>query len=92
MGGTWDLFRYPGVRSDSDMYTLGYRFRPWREAKAIAPDGPSIRQYLCDTAKEFGIDSQDPLRSSRNPILLGHPPMRSRTVGTSLAPLASAFA
>ncbi len=55
MGGTWDLFRYPGVRSDSDMYTLGYRFRPWREAKAIA-DGPSIRQYLCDTAKEFGID------------------------------------
>ena len=40
-GGTWDLFRYPGVRSDSDMYTLGYRFRPWREAKAIA-DGPSI--------------------------------------------------
>ncbi len=41
MGGTWDLFRYPGVRSDSDMYTLGYRFRPWRDAKAIA-DGPAI--------------------------------------------------
>jgi cation diffusion facilitator CzcD-associated flavoprotein CzcO len=40
MGGTWDLFRYPGVRSDSDMYTLGYRFRPWRDAKAIA-DGPA---------------------------------------------------
>ena len=40
IGGTWDLFRYPGVRSDSDMYTLGYRFRPWTEAKAIA-DGPS---------------------------------------------------
>ena len=55
MGGTWDLFRYPGVRSDSDMYTLGYRFRPWREAKAIA-DGPSIRQYICETAKEYGID------------------------------------
>src|SRR5690349_13403257 len=41
IGGTWDLFRYPGVRSDSDMYTLGYSFKPWREAKAIA-DGPSI--------------------------------------------------
>lgn len=55
MGGTWDLFRYPGVRSDSDMYTLGYRFRPWREAKAIA-DGPSIQQYISETAKEYGID------------------------------------
>ena len=54
-GGTWDLFRYPGVRSDSDMFTLGYPFRPWREAKAIA-DGPSILQYLRDTAREFGID------------------------------------
>src|SRR5215213_7862071 len=42
MGGTWDLFRYPGIRSDSDMFTLGYPFRPWREAKAIA-DGPSFR-------------------------------------------------
>src|SRR3712207_2718506 len=41
MGGTWDLFRYPGIRSDSDMYTLGYRFRPWRDPKAIA-DGPAI--------------------------------------------------
>ena len=51
MGGTWDLFRYPGVRSDSDMYTLGYRFRPWRDAKAIA-DGPSILQYIHETAKE----------------------------------------
>jgi monooxygenase len=55
MGGTWDLFRYPGVRSDSDMYTLGYCFRPWREAQAIA-DGPPIRQYICETAKEYGID------------------------------------
>lgn len=55
MGGTWDLFRYPGVRSDSDMYTLGYRFRPWRDAKAIA-DGPSILLYICETAKEYGID------------------------------------
>jgi monooxygenase len=54
-GGTWDLFRYPGVRSDSDMYTLGYRFRPWRDAKAIA-DGPSILTYIRDTAAEFGVD------------------------------------
>jgi monooxygenase len=55
MGGTWDLFRYPGVRSDSDMFTLGYRFRPWREAKAIA-DGPSILRYIRETAKQYGID------------------------------------
>ncbi|HWS90033.1 MAG TPA: NAD(P)/FAD-dependent oxidoreductase [Pyrinomonadaceae bacterium] len=55
MGGTWDLFRYPGVRSDSDMYTLGYRFRPWRDAKAIA-DGPSILGYIRETAAEFGVD------------------------------------
>lgn len=55
LGGTWDLFRYPGVRSDSDMFTLGYRFRPWRGAKAIA-DGPSILRYLQDTAREHGID------------------------------------
>ena len=55
MGGTWDLFRYPGIRSDSDMYTLGYRFRPWRNAKAIA-DGPSIKAYIEETAREFGID------------------------------------
>ena len=52
MGGTWDLFRYPGVRSDSDMYTLGYRFRPWRNAKAIA-DAPSILNYLRETAVEY---------------------------------------
>jgi cation diffusion facilitator CzcD-associated flavoprotein CzcO len=55
VGGTWDLFRYPGVRSDSDMYTLGYRFRPWAQAKAIA-DGPSILRYVRDTATEAGID------------------------------------
>jgi len=54
-GGTWDLFRYPGVRSDSDMYTLGYRFRPWTQARAIA-DGPSILRYVRDTAAEAGID------------------------------------
>ena len=57
MGGTWDLFRYPGIRSDSDMYTLGYRFKPWKEAKAIA-DGPSIRKYICETAQEYGIDKK----------------------------------
>jgi cation diffusion facilitator CzcD-associated flavoprotein CzcO len=55
IGGTWDLFRYPGVRSDSDMHTLGYRFRPWTQAKAIA-DGPAILQYVRDTAAEAGID------------------------------------
>jgi monooxygenase len=55
IGGTWDLFRYPGIRSDSDMYTLGYNFKPWREAKAIA-DGPSILNYVRETARENGID------------------------------------
>lgn len=54
-GGTWDLFRYPGVRSDSDMFTLGYRFRPWRDGKAIA-DGPSILRYIRDTANEYDLD------------------------------------
>jgi cation diffusion facilitator CzcD-associated flavoprotein CzcO len=56
MGGTWDLFRYPGIRSDSDMYTLGYNFKPWREAKAIA-DGPSILKYVQEAAAENGIDA-----------------------------------
>jgi cation diffusion facilitator CzcD-associated flavoprotein CzcO len=55
LGGTWDLFRYPGVRSDSDMFTLGFSFRPWTEAKAIA-DGPAILNYLNDTARSSGID------------------------------------
>lgn len=55
IGGTWDFFRYPGVRSDSDMFTLGYRFRPWRGEQAIA-DGAAILAYLKDTAREFGID------------------------------------
>jgi cation diffusion facilitator CzcD-associated flavoprotein CzcO len=54
-GGTWDLFRYPGIRSDSDMYTLGYAFKPWEQAKAIA-DGPSILQYIRDTAREHGVE------------------------------------
>jgi monooxygenase len=56
-GGTWDLFRYPGVRSDSDMYTLGYSFRPWKEAKAIA-DGPNILNYVRQTAKDYGIEEK----------------------------------
>jgi cation diffusion facilitator CzcD-associated flavoprotein CzcO len=55
IGGTWDLFRYPGIRSDSDMYTLGYAFKPWTEAKAIA-DGPSILKYVRETARENGIE------------------------------------
>src|SRR5881227_3407460 len=55
IGGTWDLFRYPGIRSDSDMHTLGYPFRPWPGPKALA-DGPSIREYVTDTAREYGID------------------------------------
>jgi len=55
IGGTWDLFRYPGIRSDSDMYTLGYAFRPWTGDKAIA-DGDSIREYVQATASERGID------------------------------------
>ena len=57
LGGTWDLFRYPGIRSDSDMYTLGYSFRPWTNAKAIA-DGPSILAYVRDTAEKYGIDEK----------------------------------
>ena len=55
MGGTWDLFRYPGIRSDSDMHTLGYSFKPWNAAKAIA-DGPSILNYVHETAAEYGVD------------------------------------
>src|SRR4026208_897046 len=55
IGGTWDLFRYPGVRSDSDMFTLGYRFRPWRDSRVMA-DGPAILNYIRNTAAEFGVD------------------------------------
>jgi monooxygenase len=55
IGGTWDLFRYPGIRSDSDMFTLGYAFKPWRDAKAIA-DGDSIRDYIRETAREHDIE------------------------------------
>jgi len=55
MGGTWDLFRYPGIRSDSDKYTFGYRFRPWAGSKMLA-DGADIRHYIAETAHEHGID------------------------------------
>jgi monooxygenase len=57
LGGTWDLFRYPGIRSDSDMYTLGYRFKPWTGAKSIA-DGASILEYVREAASEHGIDEK----------------------------------
>ena len=62
IGGTWDLFRYPGVRSDSDMFTLGYSFKPWDRNEAIA-DGPSILDYINETADEHGI---------RDRVRLGH--------------------
>ncbi len=55
IGGTWDLFRYPGVRSDSDMYTLGFDFKPWTHAKAIA-DGPAIKEYLQETVAEQDLE------------------------------------
>jgi monooxygenase len=55
LGGTWDLFKYPGIRSDSDMFTLGFRFKPWTSENAIA-DGPSIMSYLKETVAEYGID------------------------------------
>jgi monooxygenase len=55
LGGTWDLFKYPGIRSDSDMFTLGFRFKPWTSQKAIA-DGPSIMAYLNETVREYGLD------------------------------------
>ena len=57
MGGTWDLFRYPGIRSDSDMYTLGYNFKPWTEKQVIA-DGDRIRNYIKDAAREANIDNK----------------------------------
>src|SRR6202047_1699947 len=57
IGGTWSLFRYPGIRSDSDMYTLGYSFKPWRDAKSIA-DGSSILSYVRETAAENGIEEK----------------------------------
>jgi cation diffusion facilitator CzcD-associated flavoprotein CzcO len=61
IGGTWDLFRYPGIRSDSDMHTLGYRFRPWTDSQSIA-EGPKILRYIHETAREAGIDRHIRLR------------------------------
>ena len=54
IGGTWDLFRYPGIRSDSDMYTFGYGFRPWHGTKILS-DGRKIKEYIAETAAEYGI-------------------------------------
>ncbi|MEL7462679.1 MAG: NAD(P)/FAD-dependent oxidoreductase [Pseudomonadota bacterium] len=62
IGGTWDLFRYPGIRSDSDMFTFGFRFRPWKSAKDIAP-GPDILAYLNETVDEFGVRDRIRLQS-----------------------------
>ena len=56
IGGTWDLFRYPGIRSDSDMFTFGYAFEPWKGDKSLA-DGPAIRSYVQDTARKYGVDA-----------------------------------
>ena len=75
-GGTWDLFRYPGIRSDSDMFTLGYRFRPWTGTVALA-DGPSILDYVRDTARRVRRRPAHPLR----------PPRRRRRVGPRSRPL-----
>ena len=57
IGGTWDLFRYPGIRSDSDMYTFGFAFRPWTDGKVFA-DGPAIREYVSDTARRNAIEEK----------------------------------
>jgi monooxygenase len=67
IGGTWDLFRYPGIRSDSDMFTLGYNFHPWKQAKSIA-DGPAIRDYIHETADEYGV---------RDAVRLNHRALRA---------------
>jgi cation diffusion facilitator CzcD-associated flavoprotein CzcO len=68
IGGTWDLFRYPGVRSDSDMFTLGYSFKPWTHPKAIA-DGPAILEYVEETARDYGVPEK---------IRFGHRLVRAR--------------
>ena len=57
IGGTWDLFRYPGIRSDSDLHTFGFPWRPWLEKKSIA-DGTSIRNYVKESAAAYGIDAK----------------------------------
>ena len=69
-GGTWDLFRYPGVRSDSDMYTMGYRFRPWRHEEALG-SGERILEYLRDTAREYDVERAHPLLPPGRACVLG---------------------
>ena len=59
IGGTWDLFRYPGIRSDSDIFTLSFPYEPWRRPDYVA-DGPDIREYLTQTARKYGIDERSP--------------------------------
>lgn len=85
MGGTWELFRYPGIRSDSDMFTLGFPFRPWDDSQIIA-DGGSILQYLRDTAAVFGLDQKMRFRhrvvraSWDTPTLLGRSKLISAVI------------
>lgn len=82
-GGTWDLFRYPGVRSDSDMYTLGYRFKPWLGEKALA-DGPAILDYVRETADERGIAQQ--IRYRHRVVAAGWDSATARWTVTALTP------
>ena len=72
-GGTWDLFRYPGIRSDSDLHTFGYEFRPWRDERSRSPTPTSILAYLRETAAEHGIDRHDPLphQGGRRVLVVG---------------------
>ncbi|MEU7633588.1 NAD(P)/FAD-dependent oxidoreductase [Nocardia sp. NPDC049220] len=98
LGGTWDLFRYPGIRSDSDMFTLGYPFKPWRAAESIA-DGPSILRYITETATDYDIDRHIRFRTkvrcadwssrtARWTLTLEH---RDATGGTELSTLTCGF-
>jgi monooxygenase len=75
LGGTWDLFRYPGIRSDSDMITLGYRFRPWTDPDTIA-DGDRILRYIRETAREYGVDER--IRYRRRVVALTFDSDRAR--------------
>ena len=75
IGGTWDLFRFPGIRSDSDMFTLCYPFRPWTGSQAIV-DGPAILEYVRDTAREFGMTSGS-VSTTGSSAPTGHRPMRA---------------
>ncbi|MEM1161101.1 MAG: NAD(P)/FAD-dependent oxidoreductase [Pseudomonadota bacterium] len=79
LGGTWDLFRYPGIRSDSDMFTFGYRFRPWSDPKDIA-DGPSILKYLQETADEYGV--HDKIRYRSNVVSMDWSSAEKRWIAT----------